>query len=139
MAGFTTEAMVRLRFQLNDTVSAPEELVLAAIDDAHTELLERLDPAHAAEPYPEALVLGETLLAGANVYRALAARDAHDQRHVVIGGQRVEAGGRFAALGTVADAARAKAWRMLAPFLRDRPPHAPAGLTDTVPVLGGPE
>ncbi|MFO7974862.1 MAG: hypothetical protein R6V12_09535 [Candidatus Hydrogenedentota bacterium] len=139
MPSFTTEAMVRLRFQLNDTASVPTDLVQAAIDDAHTELLGRLDPAYAEEPYPEALVLGETLLAGANVYGTLAARDAHDQKHVVVGGQRIEAGDRFAALAATANGTRVTAWRLLAPFLREQPPHAPAGLTDTVPVLGGSE
>ena len=91
MPSFTTESMVRLRFQLQDTASVPADLVEAAIDDAHAELLARLGPAYAEPPWPQALVLGETLLAGANVYRALAAKDAHDQKHVVVGGQRVEA------------------------------------------------
>ncbi|MEA3364488.1 MAG: hypothetical protein U9Q79_02515 [Candidatus Hydrogenedentes bacterium] len=139
MASFTTEAMVRLRFQLNDTASVPTELVQAGIDDAHTEILDRLDPAYAEEPYPEALVLGETLLAGANVYGGLAAKDAHDQKQVVVGGQRIEPGDRFAALAGTANGARVTAWRLLAPFLREQPPHAPAVLTDTVPVLGDAE
>ena len=139
MASFTTEAMVRLRFQLNDAAAVPTDLVEAAIDDAHTEILDRLDPVYGEEPYPEALILGETLLAGANVYAALAAKDAHDQKHVVVGGQRIEAGSRFASLAATANGTRVRAWRILAPFLRDQPPHAPALLTDTVPVLGGAE
>jgi hypothetical protein len=126
MPSFTTESMVRLRFQLQDTASVPADLVEAAIDDAHA------DP-----PWPQALVLGETLLAGANVYRAVAAKDAHDQKHVVVGGQRVEGGQRFGALTAVARTTRAAAWRLLAPFLRDHPPHAPAAVTDSIPVLGG--
>ncbi|HNV20319.1 MAG TPA: hypothetical protein PKM22_01640 [Candidatus Hydrogenedentes bacterium] len=137
MPSFTTESMVRLRFQLQDTASVPADLVEAAIDDAHAELLARLGPAYADPPWPQALVLGETLLAGANVYRALAAKDAHDQKHVVVGGQRVEGGQRFGALTAVARTTRAAAWRLLAPFLRDHPPHAPAAITDSIPVLGG--
>lgn len=136
MAGFTTEAMVRLRFQLHNTAAVPTDLVQAGIDDAHAELLPLLEADYGAEPFPEALVLGETLLAGANVYGALAAKDAHDQKHVVVGGQRVEAGKRFASLREVAQISRAKAWRLLAPFLRDHPPHNPATATGTVPVLG---
>ncbi|HQM47801.1 MAG TPA: hypothetical protein PLJ71_03890 [Candidatus Hydrogenedentes bacterium] len=137
MASFASETMVRLRFQLNDAASVPAELIQAGIDDAHAELLPLLDPAYGEEPYPEALVLGETLLAGAHVYCALAAKDAHDQKSVVVGGQRIEAGERFASLTAVAKTTRAAAWRLLAPFLRDHPPHAPAALTDTAPVLGG--
>ncbi len=137
MPGFTTEPLVRLRFQLQDTASVPPALIEAAIDDAHAELLGRLGPACTEPPWPQALVLGETLLAGANVYRALAAKDAHDQKHVAVGGQRVEGGHRFGALTAVARTTRAAAWRLLAPFLRDHPPHAPAAVTDSVPVLGG--
>ncbi|HOF38496.1 MAG TPA: hypothetical protein PLD73_00360 [Candidatus Hydrogenedentes bacterium] len=137
MSGFTTETMVRLRFQLQNTASVPAELIEAAIDDAHAELLTRLKPGFTEAPLPHLVVTGETLLAGAEVYRALAAQDAHSQVHVAVGGQRVEAGRRFDALMAVARSARTAAWDLLAPFLRDHPPHAPADVTDTIPILGG--
>jgi hypothetical protein len=139
VSGFTTESLVRLRFQLQNTVSVPAGLIEAAIDDAHAELLARLKPGFTEAPWPRPLVAGETLLAGAEVYRALAAQDAHSQVHVAVGGQRVEAGRRFEALMAVARSAQTAAWELLAPFLRDYPPHAPAGATDTIPILGGPD
>lgn len=136
MAAFTSESLVRLRFLLADTALAPPDLVSACIADAHEHVLRLLDPAFDTDPPAEGLVAGETLLAGAAVFRALAARDALDQRRVAMGGQRIEEGRRFDALRAVAADATADAWVALEPYLRARPARVHALATDTAPVLG---
>lgn len=136
MALFATEEDVRLRFQLNDTQVAPAALVLACIDAAHEELVRRLDPVFGVDPVQSAVVVGETLLAGAQVFRALAGKDAADQRQVTIGGQHLDAGRRFDALMATAKASEEKAWYVLEPYLKARPVTLPAAGTDTVAVLG---
>jgi hypothetical protein len=133
---FTSETLVRERFQAHDTTAVPQSLVLAAIDDAHTELMRHLDPAHAAEPAPDALALGETLLAGAHLLHALASGDALAQRRVAIGGQRIEEGQRFAALMAAAARAERRAWEMLEPYVRAVPARRVLDATETIPVLG---
>jgi hypothetical protein len=136
MADFTTEADVRLKFQLVDTTLVPTTLIEAAIDDAHEEVLRYLDSSVDTEPPDEALVLGETLLAGVHLFRSLASKDAFDQKHVSIGGQRLEGGGRFAALTAIAERTEVQAWYMLEPYLEELPPRKCAGVTATEPVLG---
>lgn len=136
MATYATEDDVRLRFQLNDTTLAPQNLVLDCIDSAHEEVLRHLDPAYAVEPPASAVAVGETLLAGAHALRALAAKDAADQRQVTIGGQRLDAGRRFDALIEMAARTEEKAWYVLEPYVKARNAAAPAATTDTVPVLG---
>lgn len=133
---FTSETLVRERFQAHDTQAVPQALVLAAIGDAHTELLRHLDPAHGAEPAPDGLVMGETLLAGAHLLHALASGDALAQRRVAIGGQRIEEGQRFAALMAVAARAERRAWETLEPYLRAVPARRILDATETIPVLG---
>ena len=136
MANFATEADVRLRFQLNDTAEVSSALVNASIDDAHTELLRFLDPVFDELSPEDALVMGETLLAGAYLYRSLASRQAFDEKQVAIGGQRIEAGKRFSALMAIASLTEETAWYILEPYVVDRPSVSPAGATDTVAVLG---
>jgi len=136
MPNFTTEAAVRLKFHWHDTTLTPATLVQAAIDDAHVEVLRYLDPANASGPVADGLALGETVLAGAHVARALAALDAATQKRITLGGQRVEGGARFTSLMSLAEVAEAQAWHLLAPFLRDRPARAEAQTTATAPVLG---
>jgi hypothetical protein len=136
MANFTTEADVRLKFQANDTNLIPTTLVGGSITDAHEEILRRLDPVFDVQPPEENVILGETMLAGAHLLHSLAASDALSQKTMTIGGQRIDAGQRFAALMTLADHAEREAWRIFEPYLQPRPAHAPATVTDTVHVLG---
>lgn len=133
---FTTEDDLRLRFQFNDTVQVPSALVAAGIEDAHQQILRFLDPAHQNPPVPAALVLGETYLAGANVFRALASREALDQKRIAIGNQRIEDGRRFQALMAMSAAAAEQAWMHLEPYLQDRPSLAPGDASASAPILG---
>ena len=132
---FTTESEVRLKFQVDDLSIAPATLVLQSIDDAHAQILRYLDPAIDIDPVPVPLALGETLLAGAHLLRSLASRDAIYQKHITIGGQRIEPGKRFAALLALAAKTEAQAWRELAPYLAQKAGMEPASTTDTVSVL----
>ena len=136
MAGFCTESDVRLRFQLNDTVLVTAELIDACIDDAHGEIERFLDETVDVDPPDAALVTGETLLAGAYLYRALAAKDAYQQKQVTIGGQRLEAGERFRALMAVAALTEKQAWFLLEPYLTAQPARLVIDSTDSMPVLG---
>ncbi|MCC6795496.1 MAG: hypothetical protein IT366_10280 [Candidatus Hydrogenedentes bacterium] len=136
MAGFCTESDVRLRFQLNDTVLVTAELIDACIDDAHGEIERFLDETVDVDPPDAALVTGETLLAGAYLYRALAAKDAFQQKQVTIGGQRIESGERFRALMAVAALTEKQAWFVLEPYLTEQPARLVMESTDSIPVLG---
>lgn len=136
MSTFTTESRIRERFQLSDTTLVPPNLIAAAIDDAHTDLLRYLDPVHETPSLPDALILGETLLAGAYLFRGIAARDAFEQKRIALGVHRIDSGPRFDALMALADATQAKAWNILEPFLKARPSQVLAAVTETVPVLG---
>jgi len=136
MANFSTEADVRLRFQLNDTAAVSSALVNASIDDAHTELLRFLDPVFDVPVPEDAVVMGETLLAGAYVFRSLASKEAYDEKQVSIGGQRIEAGKRFSALMAIGSLAEETAWYILEPYVEARPCVSLADVTDTVAVLG---
>lgn len=137
MAEFAAEGAVRLRFQWPDNARVPADLIAAAIADAHDEVLRRLASWVDPEAPDDALCVGETLLAGARVLSALAAKEATEQRHVTVGRQRVEAGTRFSALMAMADRAEADAWDRLAPYLDAVPEMWTAGTTDSQPVLGG--
>jgi len=136
MANFTDEAKVRAKFELHDTVLVSSELIDGAIDDAHTEILRYLAPDVEINPPEEGLVLGETLLAGAHVFRTLAAKDAFDQKHLTIGGQDVAGGQRFNALERVGTVAEELAWYILEPYLEHPGMRAVGDATDTEPVLG---
>lgn len=136
MANFATESSVRLRFQLSDAVLVPTDLINASIDDAHTEVMRVLDPEFETDPLPAGLATGETLLAGAYLYRALASKDAFQQRNVTIGGQRIEDGERFRALTAIAALAEKQAWFVLAPYLAEQPGRVVLHASPSRPVLG---
>lgn len=131
MAAFTTEARVRLTMQVEDTTVATSALVTQSIDDAHTLVLARLDDGVDLETPVEALVLGETLLAGAQLLRSLAGRAASQGRTVRVGGQQLETGRQFAALRQLAVETEAAAWETLAPFLAANGSRENATATDT--------
>jgi len=137
MATFATESDVRRKFQLEDTVLTPPALVEGSLNDAHTELLRYLAPEYLAGG-DAGLVLGETLLAGAHLYRSLAARDAFEQRAVTLGGQRLESGARYDALLGVAVLTEASAWRILEPYLAAQMGRPPLAATATLAPNGTP-
>jgi len=136
VANFATEADVRLKIQLEDTELASAALINARLDDAHREILQRLDPSVDPGVPPDAVVAGETLLAGAFVLASAAARTSANRVEVRVGGQRIETGQRFAALMTLSEKFEGEAWRVLAPFLKSQPGRNLAAPTDSVPVLG---
>jgi len=136
MPAFTTESLVRLKFQLTNTQDVPATLINDAIEEAHEPIAARLSPGVDGLTPPAALVIGETLLAGARTLRSLAAREAATQRNVVVGGQRVETSTRHAQLALCATLAEEQAWEMLAPFLAPPSNTTCIQATDTTPVLG---
>lgn len=136
MANFTDESRVRLRFQLSDTTLVTTELVDRAITDAHTELLRAIDDEVDTDLPEEALVMGETLLAGAHLFRALASGEAFKPKGIALGGHRLDNSERFAALMGIADLSERQAWYILEPYVRAVPARAPLGVNDTTPVLG---
>lgn len=128
---FTTEAELRLLAQIEDPAHASATLIARCIDDAHARILERLRAGIDIGNPDTALARGETLLAMAMLLRALAAGDAARQKQIVIGGQRLGAGARFASLRAAADEAEAEAWEALADSLQAPPSHSVAMATDT--------
>lgn len=136
MAGFTTEALVREKFQLTDTAQVPVSLVNRNVDDAHLILLRFLDPIFDLPEPAAAVVLGETWLAGAYLLRSLASGAAVRKRKVSVGGQKVEPSGKAEALLAQADAAEAEAWRTLEPYLVVIPTDRLAAASDSQPLLG---
>lgn len=135
MPVFTNETNAREKFQLTDTTLIPSALVTRNIDDAHTILLRFLDPAFDVPTPDDALVLGETLLAGAYLIRSLASAAAFARKDITIGGQRIEPARRVEALTELADEAEEEAWRTLEPFLALRPADKLAEATDSQPVV----
>lgn len=133
---FTTEALVREKFQLTDTTQVPVSLVNRNVDDAHLILLRFLDPVFDLPTPADAVVLGETLLAGAYLLRSLASGAAFARRKVAVGGQRVEPSGKSEALFAQADTAEAEAWRTLEPYLVVIPTDKLAAATGSQPVVG---
>jgi hypothetical protein len=127
---------VRDKFQLTDTTVAPTSLITTSIDDAHDEVLRLLDPVYDVPTPDAALVSGEVLLAGVHALRSLASRDAAEQKHVSVGGSRVEAGKRFDVLMAMAVSAEERAWQSLEPFLLDRASRQVADVTETTSVFG---
>jgi len=135
MAIFTSEAAVREKFQLTDTVLVPTTLITVSMDDAHELVLRSLDPAYDV-PSPEAaVVLGETLLAGSQLLRSLASSEAFAQKRLSIGGQKIDVAKRYEALSEAADTAEAQAWHVLEPFVLATPAEDIADATDTTPIL----
>ena len=136
MSAFATESLVRLKFQLTNTQEVSATLIEDAIAEAHEPIAARLTPGIDGLSPPVAVVIGETLLAGARTLRSLAAREAATQRNVIVGGQRVETGTRHAQLILCASLAEDQAWEMLAPFLAAPVNTHAIQTTDTTPILG---
>lgn len=136
MADFTTADKVRMKFQLDDTTLVPDALIDASIDDAHFELLRFLDAEVDVDTPEEALIMGETLLAGVHLYRSLASKDAFKQKHSTVGSQRIEEGRRFASLMMVASTVEEQAWYILEPYLAEVPYRYVLSTTDSLPILG---
>ena len=134
---FTTEANLRLKFQLTSTTDFPTTFLNDAITQAHQELLPRLLTTIDPESPPDTLITGETLLAGARLLQHLAAREAATHRPATIGGQRTELTPRHAALALSAARAEETAWHVLAPHLTPPSPQT-ITTTDTTPILSAP-
>lgn len=132
----TDEAKVRAKFQLTDTTLVPTALVTGAIDDAHSELVRFLDPDVDTVSPEDALVMGETLLAGAHLFRSLASKEAFDQTRVRVGQATVYEGQRFGSLEAVAAFTAKQAWYVLEPYVTAAPSRTAADATETRPVLG---
>ena len=129
MAAFTTEEMLRVKFQLDNLTEVTTELVAASIEHAHSIVIERLREECLEEP-PDAVIVAETLLAGAALLRSLSTRLALDRREVRLAGHQMETGKRFPALLAVATAAEEEALHLLTPWLRyDATVEAPELLT----------
>ncbi len=135
MAIFTSESAVRDKFQLTDTTLVPSALVTGSIDDAHEIVLRFLDPVFEVQSPDAEVVLGETLLSGANLLRSLASSEAFTQKRLTIGGQRIDVARRFEALNDAADSAEERAWYVLEPFVLARPAPKVADVTDTTPIV----
>ena len=129
MAAFTTEELLRVKFQLDNLAEVTTELIAASIEDAHTVVVGHLRDECLEEP-PALVIVAETLLAGAALLRSLSARLALDRREVRLAGHQLETGKRFPALVAVAQTAEEEALRLLTPWLRyDATMEAPALLT----------
>lgn len=137
MAVFATEAAVRLQVQIDDVNVASAALVAACIDEAHERVLAELAPSVDTNDPADAVVQGETLLAAAGVMRALASRDAADQVELQVGGQRIDAGQRFASLMSMARRFEKESRSLLAPYGATKGAAAPVTVTPSVPVIGG--
>jgi hypothetical protein len=136
MAEFASEAAVRLQAQVEDVGIASAELVAACIAEAHEHVLAELGSAVDVESPPTAVVQGETLRAAAVLLRALASRDAVEQVEVQIGGQRVDAGQKFAALMSIARRFEKEAGSLLGPYGAMPEAASPGEVSATTPVLG---
>lgn len=136
MAVFATEASVRLAAQIDDTVIASAALIEACIAEAHERALADLDDSVDQENPPDALARGETLLAASALMRALATRDAVEQVELQIGGQRIDAGQKFASLMTMARRFEKEADRVLGAFGATPGAAPPGEVSATAPVLG---
>lgn len=132
---FATETMVRQKFQMTDSAWAPASLLNDAIQQAHTEILRRLHPDSPIDPPADALLLGETLLAGAYALHTMAAKDVLQHKEIVVGGQRLTTGNRFAALIALAERAEKQAWAALEPHLIPITGAPAARTTDSMPVF----
>ncbi len=130
MAVFSSEAMVREKFQAADA-AAGAGLVVQSLADAHEEILRALGDGVDTETPPAGLVLGETLLAGAHLLRSLASRTAITQRELRIAGNQAGPGKRFEELLALAAETESRGWQVLTPYLRSLPLSAPGTVTDT--------
>jgi len=135
MSAFTSESLVRVKFQWNSATDVPATLINDAIAEAHAYLLRAVAPAHLEVPPPAEVVIGETLLAGARTARALATREAATRVRVTIAGQSVDRGPRHVELLALSDLLEQQANAMLAPFFHSIAAAAPLLPSDTTPIL----
>ena len=135
MANFTTETQVRDAFQLTNTTTVPTALMTQSINDAHEEIVRVLDPSVDTVTPEAGLVSSETILAGAHVLRSLSWGHAAAQKHLTLGGNRLEEGNRFRELHEAADIAEAQAWYMLEPYVRDVPAAQVMDVNETTPLV----
>lgn len=136
MAVFSSEAAVREKFQVTDTGLVSSGLVVRSLSDAHEEILRWIDLGVNVQSPPAAVVLGETLLAGAHLLRSLASKSASGFREVRVGGNQVVTGGKAASLLTLSQEAEQAAWEALGPYLRPVSGVDVALATETRAVLG---
>ena len=135
MAIFTSESAVREKFQLTDTTLVPSTLVTTSMDDAHELVLRFLDPVYDVPSPVAAVILGETLLAGAHLLRSLASSEAFSQKKLTIGGHKIDVAKRFEALTEAADVAEQQAWYVLEPYVLAVPGEDMVETTDTMPII----
>jgi hypothetical protein len=138
MANFTDESRVRLKTQLTDTAKVPQELVTRSINDAHAEILKRLDPVYDVQPPDENLVRGETLLAAAYLLRSLSSGAAFDIKELRILDETVGETGKHKALMALAEGFERDAWEVLSDFLPPQQGGADfqSGVTESEDILG---
>lgn len=136
MPVYVTEADVRLAVQIDDTAIASTALVEASIAEAHERVLADLASTVDQENPPDLVVRGEISLAASILLRALASRDAVEQVELQIGGQRIDAGKKFASLMTIARRFEKEAARTLGAYAVWPVALPPGDVTATVPVLG---
>ena len=135
MSTFSTEALLRAKFQLTSATDYPPALLEDALAEAHAEILARLDPSVDTGTPPETLVTGETLLAAARAFRNLAGQAAATQHTLTLGGQRYDTAARTAQLLHLAATTEQDAWHTLAPHLTPIPTITSLSTTDTTPIL----
>lgn len=135
MANFTSETLVRDTFQFANVTAVPVALVTQSMDDAHVEILRVLDASVDTGNPDAGLITGETILAGARVLRSLSWGHAADQKHLALGGSRIEEGNRYRELQQAASVAESQAWYMLEPYVREVPSGQQMDTTASVPIL----
>ena len=135
MANFTTETQVRDAFQLTNTTTVPTALITQSMNDAHEEILRVLDPSVDTVTPEGALVSGETILAGSHVLRSLSWGHAAAQKHLALGGNRLEEGNRFRELHEAADIAESQAWYMLEPYVAEQASSPMMDVNETTPLI----
>jgi len=132
MEPFTDESTIRARLHLPEAVSTAD--IATALADAHERVTALLDPETIDTPVSELLRLGETYLAGAELFRSFYIRAVYDQRRLTVGGARIEEGPRAQALGRTARECEQWAWSYLAPYLFRPAPRKVVATTPTWPL-----
>lgn len=133
---FTNEQTVRDVFGLADTESYPSAQIIGAIDMAAIAITRRLAPDAPVSPPDAALVLGETILAGAVLYRGFAGGEARLMQSISLGGNSRNEGRRFDALLRMVGLLEDYAWQLLSPFVAATPDQATILATESQPILG---
>ncbi len=126
---FAEEAAVRAQLHLADTVSA--EQIDAALAEAHAVILDWLAPEVELGDPPESIARGEALLAGAMLFRSMAAAETLRQRRLSVGGARIEESRRLESLERGAETLENRALEALGPYLRQPRPRTMLQVTST--------